>query len=403
MTEEQKRRAEEQRGEAMETNETATDQPETKPSGVREEKEQQEVEYEEVKAASPLKVVLITLGVILLLVASAAAVGGLYLYSQLQPVDPAAEDEVLEVEIPMGSSTARIAQILHEQGLIKNEKLFYFYVRYLGVSDFQAGQYQLSPSMSAGEIIKELQEGRLHRETLRFTIPEGLTVEETAQRLEEQGVVDADRFLQVVNNGDFSEFSFVQDIPEAEDRKYRLEGFLYPETYEVYKGTTEEDIVRLLLEQFEKVFKEEWHGALEEHGMTVYEAVTLASIIERETVVDEERKKISGVLHNRLEEGMLLQADATVLYALGEHKERVLYQDLEVDNPYNTYKYPGLPPGPIASPGLPSLEAAIFPAKHDYLFYVTKKDGSGTHYFSKTYAEHRQYDEKSRRHLDQAD
>lgn len=351
--------------------------------------------YYEVKASSPIKIVLITLGVVFSIFAVIVGAGGYYLYSQLQPPQPGSDQKV-KVEIPMGSSAMKIAQILEEQGIIKNSKLFYYYVRFKDETGFQAGTYELSPGYTINEIIEVLKEGT-EAETVRFTIPEGLTVEETAKRLEEQGIVDAQRFLQVVNEGDFSDFAFINEIPEdVPGRKYRLEGFLYPETYEVYKGASEEEVIRKMLSQFEKVFKEEWFQTMEELGFSLYEAVTLASIIEREAVLEEERKIISGVFHNRLNANWRLESCATVLYVLGIPKERLTLADLKVESPFNTYLNDGLPPAPIASPRAASIEASLYPEKHDYFFFVARNDGSRGHYFSRTYKEHLAHDAKSR-------
>lgn len=353
------------------------------------------VVYEEVSSFSAFKVVLVTLLTLLIIGGSIAAAGAYYVYTNLQPVDPDSE-EFVQVTVPMGSSGTRIASILKEHDLIKNEQLFYYYVRYKGVTGFQAGDYFLSPSMGIDQIITNLQEGIVHVETERFTVIEGLTVEETAQSLADQGLVDYDEFLIAVNEADFSDIAFVNEIPEDENRKYRLEGFLYPETYEVYKGLTEEQIIRVMLEQFQKVFKSEWTEALDEHGLTMYEVVTLASIVEREAVLDEERKTISGVFHNRLNEEWLLQSCATVQFVLDKPRERLLLEDLEVDSPYNTYKNAGLPPSPIASPRASSIEAALFPEEHEYFFFVIKNDGSNGHNFARTYQEHLDNDARSR-------
>lgn len=345
---------------------------------------------------SGTKVVLITLGIIFFLGLIIAASGGYYVYSQLQPVDPESDEEV-EIEIPLGSSTAQIASILKENGLIHNERIFYYYVRLKNESGFQAGRYHLSPSMELDQIIQHLQEGILHEDTVRFTIPEGYTVEQIAEHLSQEGLVDKETFLRLVNEGDFSDVTFVSEIPdEVEGRDYRLEGFLYPETYDVYANTEEEEIIRKMLEQFEAVYREQWQEAAEEHELTMYEIVTLASIVEREAAVDAEREMIAGVIYNRLEKGMLLEVDATVQYALDEHVERLLNEHVQMDHPYNTYQYEDLPPGPIAVPSLKSIMAALNPAEHDYLYYVTKKDGSGEHYFAETYEEHQENDRLSR-------
>lgn len=342
-----------------------------------------------------LKVVLITLGVIFLIGASVAGIGGYYIYSSLKPVDPDSE-ELIQIEIPLGSSGSKIASILKENNLIKDERIFYYYLRYKGASGFQAGEYYLSPASNPDQLIEQLKEGRVYADSVRFTIAEGLNVEQIASHLASMGLVDEQRFLQVVNEGDFSQFSFIRDLPEDKDRKYRLEGFLFPETYDVAKGATEEEIITTLLRQFEKEFKAEWLEELEKRGMTLYDALKLASIVEREAVLDEERKTIAGVFINRLRDNWLLQSCATVQFVLGKQRDRLLLEDLEVESPYNTYINPGLPPSPIANPGRKAIEAVIYPEEHDYYFFVTRKDGSGGHHFAKTYEEHLSNDARSR-------
>jgi UPF0755 protein len=362
-------------------------------------------EIEERSPFSALKIVLITLLVLFLIAAGAVAGAGYYVYANLQPV--AVEDEELvHIEVPMGSSASRIASILKESNLVRNEQIFYYYVRYKGESGFQAGEYYLSANMELDDIIQQLKSGRIYLDSVRFTVAEGLSVDQKASHLESIGLVNKDKFLQLLNEGDFSDISFISEIPESEHRKYRLEGFLFPETYEIYKGASEEEIIRLMLQQFEKELAKidaelkesntSLKDELEEKGLTLYEAITLASIIEREAVVNEERKTISGVFHNRINEGWLLQSCATVQFVLGKQRDRLLFEDLEVESPYNTYINAGLPPSPIASPGRQALEAAIQPEEHEYFFFVTKKDGSGSHHFSKTYKEHQQNDAQSR-------
>lgn len=345
---------------------------------------------------SGFKVVLITLGILLLLAVGIAGAGGYYVYSQLQPVDPDNE-EIVEIEVPIGTTGTRIATILEENGIIHNEQIFYYYIRYKGINDFQAGEYRLSPNMELDDIIAQLREGRMYSDSSSFTIPEGFTIAQIANRLEENGLADAEEFLRLINEGDFSDVAFVADIPEeVEDRDYRLEGFLFPETYEVHSGATEEDIIRVMLNQFDTRYKSEWYERLAEMEFDFYDMVILASMVERESAVTDEMNTISGVIHNRLDINMLLQIDATIQFMLGEQVDRVLYSHLEIDHPYNTYKHLGLPPGPIAVPSQSALEAALHPEDHEYLFYVTKKDGTREHYFGKTLAEHEQNINKSR-------
>lgn len=375
----------------------------------QEKSKKEEIELiEEIEERSPfsaVKVVLITLAVLFLIVAGAVAGAGYYVYANLQPVD-VEEEELVQIEVPMGSSASRIAAILKENNLVRNEQIFYYYVRYKGESGFQAGEYYLSANMELDDIIQQLKSGRIYLDSERFTVAEGLSVDQKAAHLESIGLVNKERFLQLLNEGDFSDISFISEIPESEHRKYRLEGFLFPETYEIYKGASEEEIIRLMLRQFEKELAKvdaelkeantSLKNELEERGLTLYEAITLASIVEREAVVNDERQTISGVFHNRIKEGWLLQSCATVQFVLGKQRDRLLFSDLEVESPYNTYINSGLPPSPIASPGRQALKAAIQPEVHEYFFFVTKKDGSGSHHFSKTYKEHQQNDAQSR-------
>lgn len=333
--------------------------------------------------------VLVVLGV-LGLVAFAS-----YIYIGMQPSDKKSK-ELVEIDIPIGTSVHGIASILEDHELIRNDLIFYYYTRFRSENDFQAGTYFMEKGLEHDTIIERLKSGKVYVDSQKAVIPEGLKITEMAELLEEKGLVDKERFLKVANETNFTDISFMSEIPESVPaRENRLEGYLFPETYNIRESATEEDVVEMMLLQLEKELKDEWLTEMKRKGMTLNEVMTLASIIERETVSPEERKKVSGVYHNRLETGMKLQADATVQYALGEHTERVLYKDLEVDNPYNTYVYAGLPPGPIAVPGRASIEAAIFPDEHNFFYYVTKKDGTNEHYFSETYDEHKRNITKS--------
>ncbi len=242
--------------------------------------------------------------------------------------------------------------------------------------------------------MQTLQQGVLWEEGLRFTIPEGFTLEQIAARLEDEGMVGKEAFISAcqdyMQNIDPS-FSFLNDIPSSVN--FLLEGYLFPDTFEVRRGITARELIDVMLHRFNEVFNEDNRRRASEMGFTLHEIVTLASIVEKEARVAEERPIISAVFHNRLQSpGMsLLQSCATVQYALGEVKPVLLYEDLEIDSPYNTYLYPYLPPGPIASPGEDALEAALYPAEVDYLYFVYKEDGSGTHYFSTTLQEHNHY------------
>jgi UPF0755 protein len=180
------------------------------------------------------------------------------------------------------------------------------------------------------------------------------------------------------------DYAFLPRAGTSPDK--RLEGFLYPDTYWIDKTSSAEDIVAIMLARFAAVWNQEFAASAQEKNISVRDAVIIASLIEREAQVPEERKRIAGVIYNRLQAGMPLQIDATIIYSLGEHREVLTYKDLEIDSPYNTYRNAGLPVGPIACPGRASIAAALDPESNDYMYYVAKGDGS--HHFSITYAEH---------------
>ncbi len=314
----------------------------------------------------------------------------------LAPVGSAQDYEIIEVHVPLNSSLGTISGILEEEGVIRNALAFALYARYKGYSEnLQAGNYLLATNMSFEEILETMQQGVILKEGHRFTIPEGFTVEQISRRLEREGLVESELFLEACRKFDYtgeeSRFSFLDSVPPGV--KYSLEGYLFPDTYEVEEDITPREIIEMMLSRFEEVFSQEHRMRAEELGLSIHEVVTLASLIEKEARVDEERKTISAVFHNRLQSEQMpfLQSCATVQYALGEVKPRLTNQDLEVDSPFNTYLYPHLPPGPIASPGRHSLEAALYPAEVDYLYFVYREDGTGRHYFSKTLEEHNYY------------
>ncbi|GAB7386482.1 endolytic transglycosylase MltG [Bacillaceae bacterium] len=319
---------------------------------------------------------------VLLTLAGGTAV---YLYKNLRPMP---QGDPVIVTIPPGISSRAIGELLEDKQLIRDGRLFAYYVRYQGVGNrLQAGTYRFTPGQSLSEIVSQLKHGDTYEHTLTVTIPEGFTVEQIAARLAEKKLVDKEKFLQEVNRGDFP-FEFVKQIPKKNGVKYRLEGYLFPQTYVFDTKMTEHEIIARMLAQFEKEFAEEWKRELKRRGLSIHKAVILASIVEREVAVAKERKTVAGVLYNRLRDGMPLQVDATIQFALGKQKERLTYKDLRIDHPYNTYLHAGLPPGPIANPGKSALEAVVYPEKHNFYYYVTKKDGSQEHYFSQTYAEH---------------
>ncbi|NLO21092.1 MAG: endolytic transglycosylase MltG [Syntrophomonadaceae bacterium] len=319
--------------------------------------------------------------IVLLMVSGLAGYG--ILIMQLKPVNSDANSYV-DIRIAENTTATQVAQLLHSQQLIRNSDLFLAYCRHKGLdSRLKAGHYQLSPSQSLPEIAAAIAAGKVV--TISFTIPEGFTVEKTGRVLEDRGICTWAEWQNAINAT--YEYPFLQEANPGEGKPY-LEGFLFPDTYVIAEDTSAVEIVQAMLDKFSKIWEEHEREAIEQ-GITVYDTLIIASMIEREAMVDSEREIISGVIKNRMERNMLLQIDATVLYSLGkDEKDIVYYEDLEIDSPYNTYKYAGLPLAPIACPGQAAIHAALNPQQHDYLYYVSRGDGS--HHFSKTYSEHLQ-------------
>ena len=299
--------------------------------------------------------------------------------------------------IEEGSGTAAIAETLQEAGVIKNSTYFRIFAQSNGIdSSLKAGRYDFpAGSYSVRDVCEMLILGGVSTDgELTVTIPEGLSVRETAELLADKGLGTVDNYLEYAAEGDFSQYSFIPGVGTEQEPATRLEGFLFPDTYQVDPTWSEEEIFNMLLDQFVTVW--ETNGFDEqaaEQGKTVNEVITMASIVEKEAKIDSDRPIIAGVFYNRLNLStpMNLESCATIQFILGEPKVDLTYADLNIDNPYNTYQNPGLPPGPIACPGRASIEAALNPTESDYLYFRAKTDGS--HRFSETFAEHTEYHE----------
>lgn len=296
-------------------------------------------------------------------------------------------------EVAQGQGLKTIAKNLKEQGLIKSEIAFVLKAKNMGASSsMRYGTFILNEGASLETLIKQLTSGGAKKETMSFTIPEGYSIEKMAIKLEEDGICSAADFLAAVEKE--YNYDFLQTIPTGIDVKYRLQGFLYPDTYSVFADATAEDVVKAMLEQFDNKFTDEMRAKAESLGKSIFEIVIEASVVEREAQRPEEREIIAGVLINRLEINMPLQMCPTVLYPLTDgmyDKNTVTYADTEIDSPYNTYQNPGLPVGPICSPGIACLEAVLEPAEHNYLFYhVDESKNDGSHIFTETYQQHTQ-------------
>jgi UPF0755 protein len=343
------------------------------------------------KKRSGWKTALLVLLILFLLGVTAAGGAAYYVYRSLQPV---AAGEPVEVSIPPGTGSAAIAKLLEDRGIIKSGMTYSFYLKVKQEGGrFQAGDYQLAPGMTLAEITDKLNRGDvIKEEMIRFTIPEGYTVLQISEKLAADGLVNKESFLALANESGKWTYPWITGILGNSNLRYRLEGYLFPETYEMKKESTEQAILDRMLSEWEKKQKllpQGWEAQMDKLGLDLHGILTVASLIEREVAVDEERALVAGVIYNRLKQKMPLQIDATVQYLFDKQKERLFEKDLQTPSPYNTYLNPGIPPGPIASPGLLSIKAALYPEETKYLFYVTKKDGSGGHLFAETFEEHK--------------
>jgi UPF0755 protein len=303
---------------------------------------------------------------------------------------PVSSDTTTTLVVIKPARVKQLSGLLEAQGLIRSASAFRLMAKgrvALKGEQAQAGAYDLSPSMSAEEIWARLCAGKVAQR--RVTFPEGFTVEQMAGRLAERLQVPPEAFVDAA-----------QGAKASRDVGFRLprgplEGYLFPSTYSFAVGGKPQLMVGEMLVAFQRAFAQPYREELARRELTLHQVVTLASLVEREARVPAERALIAGVLQNRLDKGMRLECDATVQYALGGHKSRLLYQDLKVDSPYNTYLHAGLPPGPICNPGLACLKAALFPTKTDYLFYVARRNGH--HLFTRTFAEHERAIQQARR------
>lgn len=339
------------------------------------------------------KVVFFVISFLLLFFIITGYMGYDYVKSALGAVNPDSE-EIVEVEIPIGSSSTQIASILEENGIIKDARVFRFYIKFKNELNFQAGQYKLSPKMTLKETVAELQTGKFIEEPIdRVTIPEGKTLEEIAQIFSKKLSFEEDEFVELANNDEFIEKQmdkfptlFTDEILNK-DILNPLEGYLFAGTYDIFdEDITADEVITMMIERTNKLMEDKIEE-LDDTDFTIHEILTLASVIERESKFSEDRPKVSQVYLNRLEQNMKLQSDITAFYGL-QHKAVVTYEDVEVESPYNTYVIDGLPVGPINSPSLESIEAVFNPEGEDFtkLYYFSRP--SGETFYSDTLDEH---------------
>lgn len=297
--------------------------------------------------------------------------GAGYIYHEINKPEKYAKVIEIKSDVPLKKSLSVLP--------ISKNIIFKGYLKYRNEGKgIKAGYYELKGNLNMKELIDVLEEGK--DKVFRLTIPEGYSVAEIAELLEKMGKINKDKFYKT-----FNEIEFPYPTPNG-----NFEGYLYPETYYIPENYDERLILRTLLREFLKKFPPENYPNKEEF----YQKLIMASILEREAKLDKEKPLMASVFYNRIDKGMKLASDATVNFVYNYKKKRMYYKDLEIDSPYNTYKYKGLPPAPISNPSVVSVEAAYNPAKTDYLFFVAKGDGG--HFFSKTYREHLEFQRKNK-------
>jgi UPF0755 protein len=292
----------------------------------------------------------------------------------------------ITLEISDTTTIEDIASYLYEKKFISNAYSFRIESKLSKLdSKLKPGNYSISSNMSNDEILKLVtSDMAVEEETIKFTIPEGYTVVQIAEKLESMKIVSKEDFFDAVNNRDY-DYEFLRNIPDGV--KYDLEGYLFPDTYIIRKNATPEEIIIKMLNRFEEVISQ-YSNYVDSSNYNLNDVLSIASIIEQEAKLSEERPIISGVIYNRLNSNINLQMCSTIQYVLEKRKASLSYSDLEISSPYNTYKNQGLPIGPICCPGVESISAALMPEENDFYFFVVKDDEEGSHSFSKTAEEH---------------
>lgn len=295
------------------------------------------------------------------------------------PIDPQGGASPVVFEIPKGTHFRDAVTILREKGLVKKGVLFHVLARFRDAPNhIRAGEYEITMGGSPDALLKKLLRGEI--KGYRMPFPEGFTIRQVAERLSQWGLVDYEGFIARCHDPVLLEDLGIQGGS--------VEGYLYPETYIFTRSMGEEEIIRHMVREFRKRQRPEWKKEAEKRSLTLEEIIVMASMIEKEASLPEEKPLISAVFHNRLKRGMRLQSDPTVIYGLTDFDGNIKKSHLRQNTPYNTYVHEGLPPGPICNPGETSIEAALRPAPVPYLYFVARNDG--THHFSTTLSHHRE-------------
>jgi UPF0755 protein len=292
------------------------------------------------------------------------------------------------ITIEQGESVDAIGSKLEKAGLINGSEYFKIYLWRTGLgSKLKAGNYEFSPNMTIEQIADILINGEagLKSNEVRVSIPEGLSNDQVLEKLKSAGAIQNNDYFTAAGM-DLSGYDFLEGMNE----KANLQGFLFPDTYNFFKNSSTQEVMKSMLDNFDKKLTSEMRADIKRKGRNIYDIVILASIIEKEAAGTDEMPYIASVFYNRLRIGKPLQSDATINYITGAGRAMPTNEDLEIDSPYNTYKYAGLPPTPICNPGIDAIKAAIYPAETDYFYFLTTQDEKKTTYFSKTYEEHLQ-------------
>jgi len=312
---------------------------------------------------------------LILLAIGVPLVAGLFISFALPP--PGGEQQNTIIIIPNGATMREVAQSLYERDLIRHRTIFWIYARISGAdTKIKSGEYQFARGMISYDILNKLIRGEQIKYSI--TIPEGYTLVQIAELYDTMKLADRERFITLATDPEF--------ITSLGIKEGTLEGRLYPDTYKFVRNVKEEEIIRRMVKRFNGVFTEAMRQRANELGLSTQEILTLASMIEKETGAVNEKPLISAVFHNRLKRNMRFQCDPTVIYGLDNFTGNITKKELQTFTPYNTYVIEGLPPTPIANPGVESIRAALYPSKVDYLYFVSKNNG--THHFSRTMPEH---------------
>lgn len=290
------------------------------------------------------------------------------------------KSQIIYISVKSGMSASDVGDELVRHGVLEDKLTYWWKVKLSKNADkFKAGMYAFSPYMTADEVLKKLVNGETT--TVKFTIPEGFGVKDIAERLDKEGIVDKEDFLNKAK--DYAPYDYIK---RDKDIRYACEGFLFPDTFEIHDAATVDSILKMMSEDFDNRLTPEMRARAEEMGLSIFELVTLASLVEKEARFDEDRPIIAQVFLKRLSINMPLQSDTTLQYLLDGPKEDLSIEDTKIASPYNTYQNTGLPPGPIANPGIASIKAVLYPADTDYLYFVA--DRNGHNHYTTNYSDH---------------